>query len=78
MKTRFEVQEFCLFGGWTNTWTSYDLNTDIEKPSTFATREEAEAELEYFFKDCEEAVKDGNMEDIPDREDFRIEEISDE
>jgi hypothetical protein len=66
----YEVQEFCLCGGWTNTWSDGDDN-----PSVYATLEEAEGELEYFFKQCHDAVVDGNMEDEPDPEDFRIVEI---
>jgi len=72
----YEVQEFCLFGGWTNTW-SYE-NVDGETlPSIFETKEEAESELNYFFDQMTEEFNNGNMEDIPDREDFRIVKIND-
>lgn len=67
----YEIQENCLFGGWTNTWTTYDDN-DKEIPSRFDTLDEAEAELDNFFADCIYAMDIGNTEDIPDREDFRI------
>ena len=66
----YEVQEHTLCG-WENTWTTYDDDGN-EVPSTFSTKEYAEAELEDFFYQCREAVEDDNMEDVPDREDFRI------
>jgi hypothetical protein len=69
----YEIQEFCLFGGWTNTWSDGDDN-----PSLYATEEEAESDLEYFFKQCQDSVDSGEMEDVPDREDFRIVEVKDE
>jgi len=46
------------------------------KPETFATEAEAEAELQQYFKDCEEAVKLGFMSDVGDDCNFRIEEVS--
>jgi hypothetical protein len=66
----YEVQEHTLCG-WENTWTTYD-DEGNEVPSTFRTKEDAQAELDDFFYQCEQAVKDGNMEDVPDREDFQI------
>jgi hypothetical protein len=42
------------------------------EPMTFATEEEAEAELIAFFKDCEEAVKMGYMDDAGYDDDYRI------
>jgi hypothetical protein len=68
---KYEVQEFCLCGGWTNTWSSEDGT-----PSTFASKKDAEAELDWFLTECQEAVEDGNMEDAPDREEFRIVEVA--
>ena len=65
----YEVQEFCLFGGWTNTWSVDD------EPSLFETEEEAEIALDDFFEDCRYALLEGYMPDIPDREDFRVVEI---
>lgn len=73
----YEVQENCLFGGWTNTW-SYEDDHGITIPTTFETREEAEIELDYFFEDCKMAFEEGHMPDIPDRHDFRIVEIKSE
>jgi hypothetical protein len=73
----YEVQESCLCGGWTNTW-SYEDDDGITKPSTFDTIEEAEIALDYFFEDCQTAVDDNYLADMPDREDFRIVEITNE
>lgn len=74
MNKRYEVQEFCLCGGWTNTW-SYEDEEGETVPSFFDTKEEAEAELDWFLKEMLEAVEDGYMEDCLDREDFKIVEI---
>lgn len=73
----YEVQENCLFGGWTNTW-SYEDWAGKDIPTTFDTKEDAEAELDWFFQECQEAVDSGNMTDIPDRNDFRIVKIDDD
>jgi len=73
--SRYEVQEFCLCGGWTNTW-SYEEEGGETVPSFFDTKEEAEAELDWFLQEMLEAVEEGNMEDCPDKEDFRIVKIS--
>lgn len=63
---RYEVQEFNLCGGWTNNWS------DDDGASMFESKEQAEAELDWFLQEMLEAVEEGNMEDVPDREDFRI------
>ena len=72
--SKFEVQEFCLCGGWTNNW-SYEDDAGKTIPTTFDTEKDAKEELEYFFKQMKDAVKSGEMDDMPDREDFRIVEI---
>lgn len=75
MTSHFEIQEFCLFGGWTNTW-SYEDDEGHTIKTTYDTKEDAEAELEYFFEQMQQEVDEGNMEDMPDRDDFRIKEIT--
>jgi len=35
-----------------------------DEPHTFATEEEAWAEIDEYFRDCEEAVRQGYMEDV--------------
>jgi len=67
---RYEVQEFCLCGGWTNTWSDEDGAT------TFDTQEQAQAELDLHFTEMQEEFEEGNMPDVPDREDFRIVEVN--
>ena len=73
----YEVQENCLFGGWTNTW-SYEDDNGVTIPTIFDTREDAEAELDWFFQEMQEAFESGNMPDVPDRNDFRIVKIDDD
>ncbi len=68
--TKYEVQEYCLCGGWTNTWS------DDDGPTRFDSIESAQAELDAFLKDMEEEVKAGNLEDYTDREDFQIVEVT--
>ena len=71
---KFEVQEFNLCGGWANNWT-YEQEDGTIYPSIFNSREDAEKELTWFLAECENEVMSGNMEDAPDREDFRIVEL---
>ena len=70
--SKYEVQENFLCGGWTNAW-----HTDDE-PTIFDSYEDAKAELDWFFQECQEAVDSGNMTDVPDRNDFRIVKINDD
>ena len=67
--TKYEVQEYCLCGGWTNTWR------DEDKPSVFDSEESAQAELDEFLKEMAEEVAAGNLQDCSDRDDFRIVEV---
>jgi len=70
----YEVQEECLCGGWTNTWSSEeDDGTTI--PTIYDTEEEAEIALDQFLDDCQTAVDDNYMFDVPDRDTFRIVEV---
>ena len=71
--SKYEVQEYCLCGGWTNTW-SYEENGKTIS-TTYDTEEDAEAELKYFFKQMRKAVRNKEMEDVPDTEDFRVVEV---
>lgn len=64
---RYEVQHDML-SGWANTWT--DCGTG--KSRTFATRKEAKAELDEFFRDIRAAVKRGDMAVNYRREEFRV------
>ena len=68
----YEVQEWCICGGWTNTWS------DDDGATRFNDEQAAQAELEYFFQEMQEEYEAGNMADVPDRETFRIVEVKDE
>lgn len=63
----FEVQEFTLFQGWTNTWSDEHGN-----PSVFLTEADAQIELDGFLKDMQDAVDSGDMQDAPSRDQYRI------
>jgi hypothetical protein len=73
--TKFEVQEYCLCGGWTNTWTHTQDGSD--EPVYFNSAEDAQTELDWFLHDMAIEVEEGNMADVPDRDYFRIVEVSD-
>jgi hypothetical protein len=67
---KFEVQEYCLCGGWTNTWS------DDDEPTRFESKESAQLELDEFFKEMAEEVEAGNLEDCSGPDDFRIVEVT--
>lgn len=69
MTNRYEVQEWCLCGGWTNHWTTND------EPTYFNSEAEAQAELDEYLQDMQYEVEAGNMEDAPDASEFRIVEV---
>ena len=73
MNNLYEVQEFTLCDGWVNTWTHEQDGSHA--PTRFTSREGAQAELDYFFEDMADAVANGYMEDVPERDTFRIVEI---
>ncbi len=63
----YEVQTYTLGYGWVNLWT--DEGSTLV---TFATREEAQAELQDFLGELTRAVQLGHLDDFnPD--DYRIE-----
>jgi len=64
---RFEVLTDTLCGGLKNVWTG-----DDDTPMTFATRQEADTELDEHVVDSAAAAAEGMMEDSCDRADFRI------
>lgn len=69
---RYAVETRFACNRWDNCWTVDG------KPSTFATRAEAEAELEDYLADVAEAVAAGNLVEGYDRDDFRIVEVADD
>ena len=70
----YEIQEWCLCGGWTNTW-SWEDDNGVSVPTTYETKQDAEDDLDDFFYQMRDDFKRGNIEDVPDREDFRIIEV---
>jgi hypothetical protein len=70
----YEIQEWCLCGGWTNTW-SWEDDDGTAVATTYDTKQDAEDDLDDFFYQMREDFKRGNIADVPDREDFRIVEV---
>ncbi len=67
-KFEYEVQTYTLCGGWINCWTVDD------QPQQFETIEDAQAELDEFFEEIEDEIR--NKSRKPDegycRSEFRI------
>lgn len=71
MANKWVIEENTLIDGWTNTWS----DSETGRASYFETEEEAQRELDNWFKETEEAVIAGEVADGYDREHFRIREI---
>lgn len=67
--SKFEVQEWCLCGGWTNTWS------DEHGETTFDSREQAEAELKSYLEDIDEDFAAGFLVDVPAPDSYRVMEV---
>ena len=67
----YQIETYTLCQGWINIWTD-SLNDTLV---TFATREEAQAELEDFLGELAYAVKAGHLDDF-NPEDYKIEEVT--
>jgi hypothetical protein len=74
--SKFEVQEYTLCDGWVNTWTHTQDGSD--EPVYFNSEADAQTELDWFLHDILQEVEAGNMADVPDKNTFRIVEVSDE
>jgi hypothetical protein len=70
----YEIQEWCLCGGWTNTWSSEEDN-GVSIATTYNNKQDAEDDLDDFFYQMREDFRRGNIADVPDREEFRIVEV---
>ena len=70
---RYEVQTLHANGEYENVWRE-DAGIDNPEgtPVTFATMDDADAAIRDHIIDCINAVEGGEMEDSPDRSDFRI------
>ena len=67
--------EMRFLGGWDDAgWThEYDSGP---KPMRFSSREKAQAEIDEFISDCDDAVKRGDMEFGHDNSEYRIVEVA--
>ena len=72
---KYEVQQYTLCEGWVNTWTICE--EDITTPQIFDTQEEAQVELDEFFREIHEDIEYGEHD--PDNgyntEEFRVVEV---
>lgn len=69
----FEVQTL-MGNDWENCWSTHHKDGSTT-PSTYATREEAQAAIDEHLQDVREAVAEGDMAEEYDPEDYRIEEL---
>ena len=67
---QYQIQEWTMMQGWTNCWTD-----DSQQPVTFSTISQAEQELALHISDLRLAWECGEVEDEPDRADYRIVEV---
>ena len=67
---RFAVEEMLCNGGWEQAWMDED-----DRPIHFATREEAQAEIDDLIETVKLAVEDGHMASEYDPENYRIVEV---
>ena len=67
---QYQIQEWTMMQGWTNCWTD-----DSQQPGTFSTISQAEQELALHLFDLMMAWEGGEIEDEPDRADYRIVEV---
>jgi hypothetical protein len=51
----YEIQEWCLCGGWTNTW-SWEDDDGTSVATTYDTEQDAEDDLDDFFYQMREAL----------------------
>lgn len=73
----YEVQHYTLCQGWVNNWTIWD-DENGERPQTFNTVDEAQAELDEFFNDINTEILNGErgVDESYDHDEFMIVEIS--
>lgn len=71
---RYQVLHYSLCDGWTNTWTLGD------EPMTFATAEEAQAEIDEFLADIQADIDCGDRDpdDNFSRDEFMVAPVDEE
>lgn len=57
MTGKFEVHQYCLCGGWQNTWRNGD------EPQQYETREAAQADITEFLDDIAAQIRDGKRDE---------------
>lgn len=69
MTKRYQVLQYMFFEGWVNTWTDGD-----GVPETFATYDEALAEIDAFFAEIADQIATGERHPDRDydRDEFKI------
>ena len=67
----YAVKTFTLCDGWVNAWLGADTQAE-----TFNTRAEAELELKLHLDELREAWEEGFIDDKPDADDYKIEEVT--
>lgn len=74
-QTRFEIQTFSICDGWTNSWLITDKHCD--RPETFTSYAEAQAEINDFLEDTQLEIDAGerSADEGFDRNEFCIVEI---
>ena len=75
---RYRVEHLLAFGGgWDDAgWVESDEDTDDPRPLTFASVEEANAEIEDHCYMTREAWRRGDMDDPDILSDFRVVEVT--
>lgn len=58
---KYEVQHYTLCDGWVNTWLE-TTDDGKEVPCVYATREEAQAELDEYLEDVADQIACGERD----------------
>lgn len=77
MATRYVVETYTLCDGWINCWSELGEDPNHEHPLSFATKEEAQTEIDELIADTDDAIAAGDMPVGAeyDPKDFRIVEL---
>ena len=67
---KFEVQTYAVCDGWVNCWTEGE-----GVRQTYATKEEAENEIDEFIVDQNIAVFNGHITDAASSDEYRVREV---
>ena len=68
---KFEVQTYAVCDGWVNCWTDGE-----GVRQTYATKEEAENQIDEFIVDQNIAVFNGHITDAASPDEYRVREVS--